>query len=193
MSLVVPGESYHESFLAALHEFHEEGELLDVRLADVTEPAAFRDWLEHLRRDGLRGTAVTARDRTAHRVYWWVEDRQFLGRARLDLRLTPELTEFGGHIGYDIRPTARGRGHATALLRAVLGMAHEAGLDRALLTCAPDNHASRRVIERNGGVLMDTSAAGRLRYWCPTVPPGAAPRAGGPATRSPRKTGGATS
>ncbi|GLY33994.1 hypothetical protein Amsp01_000180 [Amycolatopsis sp. NBRC 101858] len=32
---------------------------------------------------------------------------------------------------------------------------------------APDNHASRRVIERNGGVFADLSAAGRLRFRCP--------------------------
>jgi predicted acetyltransferase len=169
MTLVVPDESYHESFLAALREFHEEGEVLDIRMHEVVEPAAFHDWLEHLRWAGLVGAAPTVRDRTAHRIYWWAEGGQFLGRARLNLRLTPELQEFGGHIGYDIRPSARGRGHATALLRAVLATAAEAGLDRALLTCAPDNHASRRVIERNGGVLDGTSRAGRLRYWCPTA------------------------
>ncbi|MET8850427.1 GNAT family N-acetyltransferase [Amycolatopsis sp. NPDC004625] len=168
MSLVVPDESYHESFVAAVREFHEEGESLDVRLADVAEPAAFRDWLEHLRWAGLVGAAASVRDRTPHRIYWWVQDGRFLGRARLNLRLTPELAEFGGHIGYEIRPTARGRGHATALLRAVLTTAQDAGLDRALLTCAPDNLASRRVIERNGGVPDGTSQAGRLRYWCPT-------------------------
>ncbi|SDJ45915.1 Acetyltransferase (GNAT) domain-containing protein [Actinokineospora alba] len=85
-----------------------------------------------------------------------------------NLRLNDELTDFGGHIGYDIRPSARGRGHATALLAAALGVAHTYGIDRALLTCAPDNLASRRVIERNGGELDDISPAGRLRYWCRT-------------------------
>jgi predicted acetyltransferase len=166
--LVVPDECYHESFLAALREYHEEGLYPELRPGDIAEPAAFRRWLEHLRWAGLLGTADTERDRTPHRVYWWVEGTHFIGRARLSRRLTEELTEFGGHIGYDIRPTARGRGHATALLRAVLGVAREAGVGHALLTCAPDNHASRRVIERNGGLLTDTSRAGRLRYWCPT-------------------------
>jgi predicted acetyltransferase len=45
-------------------------------------------------------------------------------------------------------------------------LAGEAGIDHVLLTCAPGNQSSRRVIERNGGVLADVSAAGRLRYWC---------------------------
>jgi predicted acetyltransferase len=88
---------------------------------------------------------------------------------RISVRLTPELREYGGHIGYDIRPTERGRGHATALLAAALRVAGGWGLSEALLTCASDNHASRRVIENNGGVLHDVSPAGRLRYWCRTI------------------------
>ncbi|MEU8636044.1 GNAT family N-acetyltransferase [Amycolatopsis sp. NPDC048633] len=169
--LAVPGARYRESFVGALREYHQEGLHTDLRPEALADPAAFRQWTESLLEAGLRGTAAVARDRVAHRVYWWVAGPRYLGRARLNLRLTEELSEFGGHIGYDIRPAARGRGHATALLRAVLRAARAAGIDRALLTCAPDNHASRRVIERNGGVLTDTSPAGRLRYWCPTGEP----------------------
>ncbi|WP_086839814.1 GNAT family N-acetyltransferase [Amycolatopsis kentuckyensis] len=167
--LVVPGSRYRESFLDALREYHREGSHTDLRPDDLADPAAFRRWTESLREAGLRGTAPVERDRVPHRVYWWAAGPRYLGRARLNLRLTAGLAEFGGHIGYDIRPSARGQGHATALLRALLRTAHAAGVERALLTCAPDNHASRRVIERNGGVLTDVSPAGRLRFWCPTA------------------------
>jgi predicted acetyltransferase len=87
---------------------------------------------------------------------------------RINLVLNDSLRDFGGHIGYDIRPSARGRGHATDLLAEALRVANGFGIDPALLTCAPGNVASRKVIERNGGKLRDTSAAGRLRFWCPT-------------------------
>ena len=41
-----------------------------------------------------------------------------------------------------------------------------------LLTCSVDNLASRRVIERNGGLLQD-ERDGTLRFWVPTAsPPG---------------------
>ncbi|MEV7044272.1 GNAT family N-acetyltransferase [Amycolatopsis sp. NPDC051061] len=153
--LAAPGARYHASFLAALREFHDEGLHTELRPDVLADPEEFRRWTE-------------AAETPTHREYWWVAGAHFLGRARLNLRLTGELPEFGGHIGYDIRPTARGRGHATALLRAVLSAARGAGIDCALLTCAPDNHASRRVIERNGGVFTDISSAGRLRFWCPT-------------------------
>lgn len=154
--LALPGACCHASFLDALREYHDEGLHTDLRPDVLADPAVFRRW-------AAEAVAPTRRE------YWWVAGARFLGRARLNLRLTEELTEFGGHIGYDIRPTARGRGHATALLRAVLGAARDAGIERALLTCAPDNHASRRVIERNGGAFTDVSPAGRLRFWCPTA------------------------
>ncbi|MGW4529008.1 GNAT family N-acetyltransferase [Amycolatopsis sp. NPDC004378] len=154
--LAAPGSRYHASFLDALREYHAEGLHSELRPDVLADPAQFRRW-------------AAEADAPTHRVYWWVTGTRFLGRARLNFRLTGELPEFGGHIGYDIRPTARGRGHATALLRAVLGAARDAGIERALLTCGPDNHASRRVIERNGGVFTDVSSAGRLRFWCPTA------------------------
>jgi predicted acetyltransferase len=169
--VVVPGLRYHQSFLGALQEYHREGLHTELQPQLLNSQVKFRQWIEDARDAGIRGEAPVERDRVPHRVYWWVAGEHYLGRARLNLRLNEELTEFGGHVGYDIRPTARGRGHATALLRATLQIARDAGIASALLTCAPDNHASRRVIERNGGVLQDISPAGRLRYWCQTDQP----------------------
>jgi predicted acetyltransferase len=73
----------------------------------------------------------------------------------------------GGHIGYDVRPSARQRGHATAMLAAALPVARGLGIDRVLVTCDDDNIASRKVIEASGGVLED-QRGDKLRYWVPT-------------------------
>jgi predicted acetyltransferase len=101
---------------------------------------------------------------------WWVDGDEFLGRIGIRHRLTPMLLEMGGHIGYDVRPTARRRGHATEMLRRGLTIGHELGIDPALITCDVDNVGSRAVIERNGGVLED-ERNGKLRFWSPTRPP----------------------
>ena len=61
----------------------------------------------------------------------------------------------GGHIGYDTRPSFRGRGIGTLMLRAALPIARELGIGRALLTVNENNPASIKIIEKNGGVLMD--------------------------------------
>ena len=46
--------------------------------------------------------------------------------------------------------------------------AAEHGLDRVLVTCDEDNVASRRTIERGGGVYED-SRNGKRRYWITTA------------------------
>lgn len=98
---------------------------------------------------------------------WWTEDETYLGRLAIRHRLTDDLREVGGHIGYDVRPSARRRGHASAMLRAALPVARGLGIGSALVTCDVDNIASRKVIESNGGRLEDRRGA-KLRFWVPT-------------------------
>jgi predicted acetyltransferase len=156
------------SFLQALPEYHQEGLHLDLTAEDLAEPARFLSWAKDLHRAGINGEAAFERDRVPHRVLWWVHEDQYMGRVRINLALNDSLCDFGGHIGYDIRPSERGKGHATALLAEALRLANQMGIDPALLTCAPSNAASRKVIERNGGKLRDASPSGRLRFWCLT-------------------------
>jgi predicted acetyltransferase len=100
-------------------------------------------------------------------VLWWTEDDIYLGRLAIRHRMTPWLRDFGGHIGYVVRPVARQRGHATAMLAAALPVAHGLGIDPALVTCDDTNLASRKVIEANGGVY-ESQKGQKLRYWIPT-------------------------
>jgi predicted acetyltransferase len=60
-----------------------------------------------------------------------------------------------GHIGYSVVPWKRRRGYATRALREVLQDAATEGLRYVEITTAPDNVPSRRVIEANGGVLIE--------------------------------------
>ncbi len=97
-------------------------------------------------------------------------DDALLGVANLRHALNDNLARHGGHVGYSVRPSARGQGHATRLLTEALDLARDIGVDRALLTCAPDNTPSVRVIEKCGGVLQDElfhEGVGHLvrRYW----------------------------
>lgn len=99
---------------------------------------------------------------------WLIDGDEYVGRIAIRHRLTDRLREAGGHIGYDVRPSLRRRGHATRMLRDALIVARSLGITTALLTCDVDNVASRRVIERNGGVLQDQHE-GKLRFWVPTA------------------------
>ncbi|UCF09653.1 MAG: GNAT family N-acetyltransferase [Candidatus Bipolaricaulota bacterium] len=89
---------------------------------------------------------------------WFLEaGGRLLAVANLRHRLTESLERYGGHVGYSVRPSERGKGYGTLLLDAVKEKARELGLRRLLVTCAPDNPASQRVIEKCGGVFQDES------------------------------------
>ena len=92
------------------------------------------------------------------------EGDQILGFLAIRHRLNRYLLEFGGHIGYSVRPSARGRGIATAALEQALVEARELGIERVLVTFDEDNAASRRVIEKAGGHVEDVRE-NRRRYW----------------------------
>lgn len=83
-------------------------------------------------------------------------------------RLNEYLAEFGGHIGYSVRPAERRKGYASRMLAMVLSEAEKLGFDRVLVTCDKGNEASRRTIERNGGRFEREARDGDeivLRYW----------------------------
>jgi predicted acetyltransferase len=173
-----PSSDVAGSFRAAMAEFVAEGrgapddETMvgwEIRTfgAAWADPAAFAAFVRVLHEQAAEEDAL----RPAHLVpcttWWWVDGQEYVGRIALRHRLNENLLEVGGHIGYDVRPSARRRGHATAMLAAVLPYAAAMGIDPALLTCDVDNVASRLVIEHAGGALED-ERQGKLRYWVPT-------------------------
>jgi predicted acetyltransferase len=88
-----------------------------------------------------------------------------LGGIRLRHRLSERLWQDGGHIGYDIRPSERGKGYATKMLELVLEKARERGLPWVLLTVDPSNVASIRVMEKNGAhKIGKASESGYYQY-----------------------------
>lgn len=151
--LVSPSSRYRQSFIGAVREAQASGSGLgDTLKWDVTEMAAdFDSVLADLRRYEPGNELPEG---FVHSEYLWlVHGDTYLGRASLRHTLNERLREFGGHIGYEVRPSARRQGHGKTLLRLTLERARELGLERALVTCDADNLGSRGVIEGNGGVL----------------------------------------
>lgn len=99
---------------------------------------------------------------------------RIVGRVSIRHRLNDFLLRIGGHIGYVVVPEFRRQGHATAILRQALQLAHDRfGLERVLVTCDDDNIGSLKTIEKNGGVLEDIVSGPDLvkpkrRYWIDT-------------------------
>jgi predicted acetyltransferase len=109
--------------------------------------------------------------RVPQSTFWLVRNEQrILACSRLRHTLNPYLEEFGGHLGYDVRPSERRRGYGTQILRLTLEKARDLGLKRVLVTADSPNIASWRIIEKNGGVLHSEALSqhtGALlrKYW----------------------------
>jgi predicted acetyltransferase len=86
-------------------------------------------------------------------TYWLRNDGYPAGISKLRVRLNDALLINGGHIGYCIRPTERGKGYANILLAKTIEMAKNINLKRVLLTCIIDNTPSWKTIEKCGGIL----------------------------------------
>ena len=65
------------------------------------------------------------------------------------------LAKVGGHIGYGIRPSERGKGYAKILLNLALKICKEFGIENVMITCKKNNIPSAKCIIGNGGVLRD--------------------------------------
>lgn len=130
----------------------------DQLAASRLDPAGFLTGLT--RQDG---TIVTAsgevRPRLPSRIFW-LDDGEFCGV--INLRFAPDSDALpgyvSGHVGYAVVPWKRRRGYATRALALLLPVAREVGLRHIEITCDDDNAPSRRVIEKNGGILVGRRA-----------------------------------
>jgi predicted acetyltransferase len=176
MELVSPSTKYKKSFIEAVKEFQADDDFTNrtkwYKERSIPElEADFDSFAErevsHSRGENLPAGYVPCSE------YWLVDDGTFIGRSSLRHQLNAHLMYIGGNIGYDIRPSERGKGYGNKILALTLEKAKELGLHRVLLTVDGRNTASRKVIEMNGGVFENRvpnhekgfEGHDALRYW----------------------------
>jgi predicted acetyltransferase len=80
----------------------------------------------------------------------------------------PILETWGGHCGFSVRPSERGKGYAKEMLRLNIENAKILGIEKLLITCDVENIASEKTILANGGVYEETIEVDGCeikRYW----------------------------
>ena len=128
-----------------------------------TEAFSYEEWLDGNQNQEI-GINLPEGWVPAIQLVAFSEKGQAVGFLNLRLCLNDYLLEEGGHIGYSIRPSERGKGYAKEALRQGLQVAKEKNIKRALVTCSTENPASRAVILANGGQFEDVRN-GTERYW----------------------------
>jgi predicted acetyltransferase len=168
--LTTPTTAVRDSFVEAARDLRDEGWLPEFPVDEVA--ANFNSYVQRiLDEKQYWGVPIS--------TLWYLDRPSYLGTVIIRHRLTPELAQRGGHIGYHVAPRHRRQGHATAMLAAaVVYCRNTLGITRILVTCDQSNAASRRVIESNGGVLENV-LDGECRYLIDPDQPGRVPAPGG--------------
>ena len=106
-----------------------------------------------------------------HTLYLAVNDNnKIVGAIGIRWKQVPVLMTFGGLIGYSIRPSQRGKGYANEMLKLAIDKFKNTNIKNILITCKDFNVASKKVIEKNGGIFENTysnvdDGYTYLRYW----------------------------
>jgi predicted acetyltransferase len=168
LTLVWPAREYLAGYVAALQRGWSPDNMRGKAAADEELACIAADadgFLASLVDLEARGDSVTLPDGSSvprlPGCRRWMWDGEFCGT--ISLRWQPGTEALPpyclGHIGYAVVPWKQGRGYATRALGEVLQQAQALGLRYAEITTDPGNMASRRVIERNGGVLVEEFVA----------------------------------
>ena len=178
LELIEPNLEYAEDIWAFRQEILEhdksnESQFAGCSALDKSESA--EEW--------IRICSLRKCEKTCNSVGAGVPSHTFLAVRKRDGRIVgvidlrhhidhPILGTWGGHCGYSVRPSERGKGYAKEMLRLNIENAKRLGIDKMLVTCGADNKASEKTILANGGLYersLDVDGRTVKRYWITVV------------------------
>lgn len=146
MKLIKPNDEYRKQYLEGVHSLIKEDMYPDIS-DEIALSSVFSPTLDKYGEE----------DGVYRSHFWLVEDDRWLGM--ITIRHTPTThedfpQELANQIYYNIHPKDQGKGYGTEILRLGLKEAKKLGFKEVCVACNEDNIKSRKVIERNGGILV---------------------------------------
>ena len=142
-----------------------------IRKTDYRNYEAYHSSLELSKEEADRSEGRLVEDST---FFCLDTDRNlFVGAVNIRHSLNQGLLWNGGHIGDGVRPSERGRGIGTQMVRLALLECKRLNISPVLMVCRKTNIPSARTIEKNGGVLeneVEKDGITWKRYWINTLP-----------------------
>ena len=154
--LEVPSLERKEETLEYLQEHIDVGSDLNGTggLKDVARGIPFEEWLEDVIKFQDKEYAES-KGKVAASTFFTIResDNKIVGMVNLRHYLNDYLSNYGGHIGYGIRPTERRKGYAKIQLYLALIEAQKLGIDKVMVDCINTNVGSEKTIIALGGVF----------------------------------------
>ncbi len=170
LKLIRPTEEYAAQLMEYRAEMLANGDKLE-GCAGLEDTQSFEEWIkiEERLKEAYGAAYVPTEVFLAVRE----EDNRLIGISDYRHPLNDMLLQFGGNIGYSIRPCERRKGFAKEMLALMLDVCRQYGETRVLITCDKFNYGSQKTIRANGGILENEvpdgscrSASGFVRrYW----------------------------
>jgi len=171
LKLVLPSKDDKESALLMLDEIKAVDAGLPWQysgLANLEEATSYEDWVKEKANEkngiDLRDGYVPCTTLFLKRM----SDNKVCGSISIRHELNEFLFNFGGHIGYSITPSERGKGYGKLQLKMALEIAKDLGIEKCLITADETNTLSNKTIISEGGVLENTVMWNNEplnRYW----------------------------
>lgn len=126
---------------------------------------SYDQYSEYLQRnfDNSRGINLKP-EYVPQTIYWLYAHNRPVGFGKLRDYLNDSLKINGGHIGYTIRPSERGKGYGNLILRELLEKAKNKGIEKVLLTIDENNIPSCKMAKFND-FKLDSVVNGKCYYW----------------------------
>lgn len=148
-----PDISYKEKAIDFVDEFKKNNSRIHGggRIARYLESSTYEEWLKYIEQ---QKTIPVDESHVPEETYFLVDDvDNIIGIINIRLCLNDMLRDLGGHIGFSIRPSERGKGYNKINLYLGLLQEQQLGEKRILLECLADNIGSNKTITALGGIL----------------------------------------
>lgn len=169
ITLVKPNKLYEKEIFDYKHEMIINGDSSLSGCGGLDKQDNYDDWIEVINSYSNKENLAKGYVEGSQWLLVNTETNRVLGFVNIRHYLNDFLIQFGGHIGYSIRPSERRKGYAKLQLELALEYLKTLGVEKALVTCDVDNIGSYKTIEACGGllenVLYSEEHGDTKRYW----------------------------
>lgn len=137
-------------------EFFKVGEKI-INGSALFDQMEYKDWL--INTTNNRSPETVSKDWVAATTFFALRksDDKIIGMIDIRHNLNNKfLADYGGHIGYSVRPSERRKGYATKMLEMALFYSKNLNLKSVMLGCFSDNMGSIKTITNCGGKLTES-------------------------------------